>query len=79
MIKLDLNVILTSVLTDLETTITTTGQKITCNTLPIIEANETQMYQVIQNLLSMPLNSPNQTKPRKLTFLPQLRIIKRRI
>ena len=48
----DLNEVLKGVLTDLEIRIQETGATITIDTLPTIEADELQMRQLFQNLLS---------------------------
>ncbi len=50
--SVDLNVILTQVLADLETHLEATGAQVQLAELPVIEADGTQMRQLFQNLLS---------------------------
>jgi two-component system, LuxR family, sensor kinase FixL len=51
-VKVDLDQILTEVLTDLEVTIDQTGTEIIRSPLPVIQAEPTQMRQLFQNLIS---------------------------
>lgn len=50
--KVNLNEIISRILADLETTISKTNASITIETLPEVEANETQIQQLFQNLIS---------------------------
>jgi PAS domain S-box-containing protein len=50
--KIDLTDVLQQVLSDMEITIETTRAKIEASTLPVIEANPTQIRQLFQNLLT---------------------------
>jgi PAS domain S-box-containing protein len=51
-VKTDLNVILNEVLSDMEITIEKTKAKIERETLPVIEADQTQIRQLFQNMIS---------------------------
>ncbi len=64
----DLNVILTQVLADLETHLEATGAQVQLAELPVIEADETQMRQLFQNLLSNALKFRRPQIPPAITL-----------
>ncbi len=67
-VKVDLNIIIQDVLTDLEVPIDQTQAHIVCDALPTIEADPLQMQQLFQNLIG------NAIKFRKNDQTPEIRI-----
>jgi light-regulated signal transduction histidine kinase (bacteriophytochrome) len=78
--SIDLNVVLASVLEDMELAISEKGAKISCDTLPVIKGIAMQMNQLFYNLLNNALkfSKPGQTPEIKITtrILPQTEVEK---
>lgn len=64
----DLNAVAQAVLSDLEVRINQTGAQVEVDSLPVIEADGLQMYQLLQNILS------NALKFHKKDVAPQIRV-----
>jgi two-component system, LuxR family, sensor kinase FixL len=72
-VKVDLNQVLKEVLSDLEITVEKNKAKITFESLPVIEADPTQMRQLFQNLIA------NAIKFRKENTDPEIKIYSKSI
>ncbi|MFB9862746.1 sensor histidine kinase [Rufibacter immobilis] len=71
-VRVDLDAVLTGVLSDLEITIEQTGTQINRSWLPVIEAEPTQMRQLFQNLISNAIKFRKEGEPPVISIWAQV-------